>query len=70
MRQLSVRLPNAAQAYREIVRQQYVFSPGGSTLEVENYQVDLRELVALELWINPDVSGTTAFASVSRWRMG
>ncbi len=39
---------------REVVRQQFTFSPGGSTEEVEDYTVDLRAVTALELRIDPD----------------
>lgn len=52
-------------AFREILRQQYVFSPHGSTREVEEYQVDLRELICIELSILPDLNGRMAFASLS-----
>jgi hypothetical protein len=62
-------LPQGASAYREIVRQQYVFSPTGSTREVEEYQVDLKDLVTIELSIIPDISGRTAFASLAQWAL-
>jgi hypothetical protein len=58
-----------ATRFEEIVRQQYVFSPGGSTREVEDYGVDLRNLVAIELSIVPDISGKVAFANLSRWEL-
>lgn len=38
---------------RLIARQQWNFSPGGSTLEVEDYAVNLSEVAALELEIDP-----------------
>lgn len=47
---------------REVVRQQWVFSPAGSTHETEDYRVDLRGATVLELAINPDVSGRDAGA--------
>ena len=37
------------QSYREIVRQQYHFSPPGTTREFEDYAVDLAEVMVLEL---------------------
>ena len=39
---------------RELIRQQFTFSPGGSSEEVEDYSVDLRDITVLELRIDPD----------------
>ncbi len=39
---------------REVVRQQFTFSPGGSTEEVEDYRVSLEGVRVLELRIDPD----------------
>ncbi|HWP56487.1 MAG TPA: hypothetical protein VNL14_01230 [Candidatus Acidoferrales bacterium] len=55
--------------YREIVRQQYNFSPGGATCELEDYRVDLEGLTALDLTIVPDVRGRPARASVAELRL-
>lgn len=44
---------DAASQRRLIARQQWNFSPGGSTLEVEDYSVNLPEIAALELEIDP-----------------
>ena len=55
--------------FREIVRQQYHFSPSNSTQETENYSVDLDQLKALELRIIPDISGGEACAKLSRLRL-
>jgi hypothetical protein len=41
---------------REVVRQQWSFSPGGSTEEIEDYTVDLSGVKTLELRIDPDRS--------------
>jgi hypothetical protein len=41
--------------FREIVRQQWNFNPRNSTMEVEDYKVDLRHVLALELTIDPDL---------------
>ena len=60
-------LPDREQSYREIVRQQYNFSPPGMVRELEDYSVDLVGVTALELSIVPDISGSDAFASVSRF---
>jgi hypothetical protein len=55
-----------AQSSREIVRQQYNFSPPGTILEQENYDVALDRVQSLELMINPDISGGSARASLER----
>jgi hypothetical protein len=41
---------------QEIVRQQWTFSPNGSTEEVEDYTVSLSGITTLELKIDPDRS--------------
>ena len=50
--------------------QQWTFSPGGSTEEVEDYRVTLDDVVVLELAINPDISKSGAHASLFRLRIG
>jgi hypothetical protein len=61
--------PNKAQPYREIVRQQYNFSPPVTTREFEDYRVDLDGVAALELTIVPDISGGPARASLAQLRL-
>jgi hypothetical protein len=55
--------------YREIVRQQYNFSPPGTTREQEDYTVELSGVTGLELTITPDVGGSRAVASLARLRL-
>ena len=55
--------------FREIVRQQWNFNPRSSTMEVEDYKVDLRHVLALELTIDPDPGKNQAFAVLAEWRM-
>jgi hypothetical protein len=55
---------------KEIVRQQWNFSPTGSTTEVEDYTVDLKAVTVLELAIQPDVGGREAVASLAACRLG
>lgn len=55
--------------FREIVRQQYHFSPQLTTREIENYTVDLKQLKVLELRIIPDISGGDACAKLTRLRL-
>ena len=54
---------------KEIVRQQWNFSPPESTREVEEYQVDLRGVNVLELSIKPDIGGGSARASLKSLRL-
>jgi hypothetical protein len=61
--------PDGGQSYREIVRQQYNFSPPGATSEVEDYDVDLDGVTALELRIVPDISRGSARASLAQLRV-
>ncbi len=61
--------PGGGQPYREIVRQQYNFSPPGVSSEVEDYVVDLAGVAALELVIIPDISGGHACASLVQLRL-
>jgi hypothetical protein len=49
---------------REVVRQQWSFSPGGSVVEVEEYTVDLPSVVSLELKIDPGRHDHQAIASL------
>ena len=61
--------PDRGQSYREIVRQQYNFSPPGATREVEDYTIDLDGVTALELKIVPDISRGSARASLAKLRV-
>jgi len=61
--------PDGGQSYREIVRQQYNFSPPGAAREVEDYDVDFDGVTALELRIVPDISGGSARASLAQLRL-
>ena len=54
---------------QEVVRQQWTFSPGGSTHETEDYRLDLWAVAVLELVISPDISGGNARASLSEMRV-
>lgn len=56
-------------SFREIVRQQWNFSPPETTREVEEYQVDLKGVTVLELTIVPSMNGGTARASIMSLRL-
>lgn len=61
---------DGGQSFREIVRQQWTFSPQGATGEVEDYRVDLPNVAVLELSVVPDISGGDAPASLAQLRLG
>lgn len=53
----------------EIVRQQWNFSPAGSTTQIEEYAVNLEVVSVLELTIDPDQGRGEAFATLAFWRL-
>jgi hypothetical protein len=61
--------PDGGQSYREIVRQQWNFSPQGATSETQDLHVELPAVTVLELSIIPDISGGNAFASLMQLRL-
>jgi hypothetical protein len=61
--------PDGGQSFREIVRQQWSFSPQGATSETEDFHVELPAVTVLELSIIPDISGGNAFASLAELRL-
>ena len=56
-------------SFREIVRQQWNFSPPNTVCEIEEYQVELSNVTALELVIVPDISRGTTRASLKSLRV-
>ena len=62
-------LPESQRSPREIVRQQYTFSPPDTNREIEDYSVKLNGVTALELEIVPDISGGGACASLAQMRL-
>ena len=61
--------PDSGNSVKEIVRQQWNFSPPDSVREVEEYQVELSAVTVLELIINPNISGGVARASLKILRL-
>jgi len=61
--------PDGGNSVREIVRQQWNFSPPDSVREVEEYQVELSSVTVLELDIKPNVGGGVARASLKHLRL-
>ncbi len=55
---------------REIVRQQFNFTPPNTTHQIEKYQVNLDSLESLELKINPDINRIDACAKLTKLSLG
>jgi hypothetical protein len=67
--EFTLRWSRAGEPMTEIVRQQWAFSPQGSTREVEDYQVNLDNVSILELALKPDLMPDTCFATLAAWRI-
>jgi hypothetical protein len=61
--------PDGGRSLREIVRQQWTFSPPSTIREVEEYRVDLSGVAILELVIVPDISRGATRASLKSLRL-
>ena len=60
---------DGGQSFREIVRQQWNFSPSGATVEAEDHQVELPSVEVLELIIDPGSESQAIFASMKRMKI-
>jgi hypothetical protein len=56
-------------ALRPLFRQQWNFSPSGSTSQIEDYEVELNGVWTLQLVIDPDMSRGSAVATLESWRL-
>ena len=61
--------PDGGRSVKEIIRQQWNFSPPESIREVEEYRVELSGVTLLELAINPNIGGGAARASLKNLRL-
>lgn len=61
--------PDGGNSAKEIIRQQWNFSPPGSIREVEEYRVELSGVTVLELVITPNIGGGAARASLKHLRL-
>jgi hypothetical protein len=64
-----LRYSSAKETDREIVRQQWTFSPTGSAQEIEDYAVDLDGVTKLELVIDPDRGRGQSLATLNALRL-
>ncbi|HUX80094.1 MAG TPA: hypothetical protein VMW10_10190, partial [Alphaproteobacteria bacterium] len=60
---------DGGKSYREILRQQYTFSPPETVCEIEDYAVDLHGVTVLELRIAPDINKGNILASLSKLQL-
>jgi hypothetical protein len=60
---------DGGRSFREIVRQQWNFSPPDTIREVEEFRVEISDITILELVIVPDISRGEARASLKSLRM-
>jgi len=61
--------PDGGHSFREIIRQQWNFSPPNTIREVEEYRVEISDVTVLELVILPDISRGAARASLKSLRL-
>lgn len=59
----------AGSSYRELLRQQFTFSPPGTIEEVEDYRVELAGVSVITLQIIPDISGRPLIASLAAFQL-
>jgi hypothetical protein len=56
---------DGGQTYRELIRQEYHFSPPGTTVERERWSVSLSAVTHLRLEIKPDKGGQIGRATLT-----
>jgi hypothetical protein len=60
---------DGGQSFREIVRQQWNFSPQGATSQTQDHHVELPAVTVLELTVTPDTGDGPALASLAQLRL-
>jgi hypothetical protein len=60
---------DGGRSFREVVRQQWNFSPRGATSQTEDHEVELPRVTVLEVSVVPDTSGGSAVASLAEFRV-
>jgi hypothetical protein len=63
-------LPQGAGAWKDVVRQQWTFSPPITETECEEYKVDLPSVSEFELSVRPNISGGETRASLESLKLG
>ncbi|MDQ2696942.1 MAG: hypothetical protein M3Z21_16510 [Pseudomonadota bacterium] len=60
---------DGGRSYQELLRQEYTFSPPGTTWEREEWTVNVDAVTHLRLWIRPDKGGAPCRASLTALRL-
>jgi hypothetical protein len=60
---------DGGRTFRALIRQQFSFSPGGATREVEDYSLTLSGVTDLELHLVPDISNPRVVATLTALRL-
>ena len=58
-----------SEGVREILRQQFTFSPPGTSVQREEYATRLDGVLRIELAIVPAIDGGSAVATLREWRL-
>ena len=56
---------DGGRTYREVLRQEYHFSPPGTTFEHEEWRVPADGITNLKVWIRPDKGGKPCHATIT-----
>jgi hypothetical protein len=56
---------DGGQTYRELLRQEFNFSPPGTTFEHEEWRLAAKGITHVRLWIRPDKGGRSCYASMT-----
>ena len=56
---------DGGQTYREVLRQEFNFSPSGTTFEHEEWRLAAEGITNVRLWIRPDKGGKPCYASMT-----
>ena len=64
-----LRYSSTKETDREIVRQQWTFSPTGSAQEIEDYAVNLESVTKVEIVIDPDRGRKNSLATLNALRL-
>ena len=56
---------DGGQTYREVLRQEFNFSPSGSTFEHEEWRLAAEGITNVRVWIRPDKGGKPCCASMT-----
>jgi hypothetical protein len=64
-----LRYSSVKETDREVIRQQWTFSPTGSVQEIEDYSVQLESVTKLDLVIDPDRGRGHSLATLNAFRL-